>query len=70
MIFTYTALKLLFNFLISVVAGIFGFSIAIICELFDDEKCLPAILSIVFFPVTMIFGVFIGLNEMFCEMAG
>ena len=50
-------------FIISVFAGLFGFSFELVAQSEGVIRCL----AVLFFPVTMLVGVFVGFREVFCD---
>lgn len=54
--------------LVSLFAGLFGFSFERLCEYGDYDKT-KFLLGIIFFPVLMFIGVVIGFKEIFCDTA-
>lgn len=51
-------------FVISILAGMFGFSFELLSEAEGAWCCL----GVLFFPVTMIIGVGVGFREVFCDV--
>ena len=51
-------------FIVSILAGLFGFSFEIVSE----QEGILFVLAVLFFPVTMILGVGVGFKEVFCDV--
>ena len=60
-------LPLTLIFFASIVLGMTGFTLELICE--QDECCFGFVM-LIFLPITMIAGIIKALGEMFCEAAG
>ena len=50
---------------ITLIAGMFGFSLALV----KDQEGFMCLLAVLFFPVTMIFGIILAFKEIFCDVA-
>lgn len=51
-------------FSISILAGMFAFSI----EIIGEQEGLLCLLAVLFFPVTMVMGIGRGFSEIFCDV--
>ena len=65
LIFLNNLLLQLFYFIITLFAGMFGYSTGFLCELFDDDNTLLASVLIILFPIPMAIGIGKAFQEIF-----
>ncbi len=65
LVLTQALLMIAFFLFASIVAGIFGYSIAFICNLCDNDNVFLAILFTILFPVAIFVGLYKALTGMF-----